>query len=161
MSEKNKVGISSCLLGENVRYDGGNKLDPFLKDTFGKIVEWVPVCPEAECGLGVPREAMHLTGVPESPRLVTKDTNVDHTEKMLKWAEIKLKQLKNEKLCGFIFKSNSPNCGLNNVLSKKGIGIFAKAFIEYFKTIPVEDNDRLQDDTIRLDFIRKIHGFGK
>jgi len=160
MNEKIKVGISSCLLGENVRYDGGNKLDRRLKDKLAKFVEWVPVCPEAECGLGVPREVMHLTGAPESPRLVTRNSNIDHTEKMLKWAGVKLKQLESEKLCGFVFKSDSPNCGLNSVLSKKGMGIFAKAFVEHFRPIPVEDSDRLQDDKIRADFIRNIRVFG-
>jgi uncharacterized protein YbbK (DUF523 family) len=159
MNRKIRLGISSCLLGENVRYDGGHKLDHCLKDTFGKFVEWVPVCPEVECGLGIPREAMHLIGTPESPRLVTRDSNIDYTEKMLKWAAGKMKQLERKELCGFVFKSDSPNCGLNSVLSKKGIGIFAKTFTDHFTSMPSEDNSRLRDAKIRENFIRKIYAF--
>ena len=82
-----RIGISSCLLGEEVRYDGGHKLDLYLKETLGSFVEWVPVCPEVECGLPIPREAMHLVGDPESPRLVTVRTGQDYTLQMLRWAE--------------------------------------------------------------------------
>ncbi len=79
MDQKIKLGISSCLLGEKVRYDGGHKLDHYLKDTLGRFVDWTPVCPEVECGLTVPREAMHLTGSPDAPRLVTVKSGIDHT----------------------------------------------------------------------------------
>ena len=136
--DKIKLGISSCLLGNSCRYDGAHKLDYYLKDAFGKFVDWIPVCPEVECGLGVPREAMHLVGAPESPRLVTGNSNIDYTEKMLKWAKGKLGQLEKEKLCGFVFKNNSPSCGLNSVLSKKGVGVFTKEFSGYFKLMPVD-----------------------
>ncbi len=159
--DKIKLGISSCLLGNNVRYDGRHKLDHYLKDAFGKFVDWIPVCPEVECGLGVPREAMHLTGSTESLRLVTENSNIDYTEKMLKWAKRKLKQLEREKLCGFVFKNNSPSCGLNSVFSKKGTGIFAKEFSSYFKFMPAEDENRLRDDRIRESFIQEIYIFKK
>ncbi|OGW70916.1 MAG: hypothetical protein A2047_01190 [Omnitrophica bacterium GWA2_41_15] len=159
--DKVKLGISSCLLGDNVRYDGGHKLDHYLKDTLDKFVEWVGVCPEVECGLGVPREAMHLVGAPESSRLVTRNSNIDHTEKMLSWTEGRLKQFEKEGLCGFVFKNNSPSCGLNSVFSKKGMGIFAKEFSSYFKLMPVEDEDRLRDDRIRESFIKNIYIFKK
>jgi len=159
--DKVKLGISSCLLGENVRYDGRHKLEHYLKDAFGKLVEWVPVCPEVECGLGVPREAMYLIGAPESLRLVARNSNIDHTEKMLEWAKTRLEQLEKEGLCGFIFKSDSPSCGLNSVCSKKGIGIFAKEFSSYFKLMPAEDEDRLRDDKIRERFIKNIYIFKK
>jgi uncharacterized protein YbbK (DUF523 family) len=125
--DKIKLGISSCLLGENVRYDGRHKLDHYLREKLGKIVDWVGVCPEVECGLRSPREAMHLIGPSDSPRLVTRDSNIDHTEKMLSWAKKRLKQLEKEGLAGFIFKNNSPSCGLNSVLSKKGTGLFDHA----------------------------------
>ena len=157
--DKIKLGISSCLLGENVRYDGRHKLDHYLKDKFGNIVEWVSVCPEVECGLRVPREAMHLIGAPDLPRLVTRDSNIDHTDKMMKWTRDKIKQLEKYRLAGFVFKSDSPSCGLNSVLSKKGIGIFAKEFSGYFKLIPMEDEDRLRNDKIRESFIKNIHIF--
>jgi uncharacterized protein YbbK (DUF523 family) len=155
--DKIKIGISSCLLGANVRYDGKHKLDRYLKDNFNEFTEWVPVCPEVECGLGVPREPMHLIGDPEAPRLVTKNSNIDHTDKIMKWACKKLAQLEKENLAGFIFKSDSPSCGLNSVFSEKGIGIFAKKFTERFKLMPVEDSDRLRDDKIREDFIKRIY----
>ncbi|PIP67758.1 MAG: hypothetical protein CO035_05460 [Candidatus Omnitrophica bacterium CG_4_9_14_0_2_um_filter_42_8] len=159
--DKIKLGISSCLLGENVRYDGRHKFDQCLKDTLGELVEWIGVCPEVECGLGVPREAMYLTDSPESPRLITKITNIDHTDKMLKWAGARLEQLEKEKLAGFIFKSGSPSCGLKEVLSEKRTGIFAKKFIAHFKLMPVEDSDSLRDDKIREKFVKKTHAFRK
>jgi len=89
-----KLGISACLLGHKVRYDGGHKRDRFLTDTLGQYVEYVPVCPEVECGLGVPREALHLVGNPESPRLMTIHTNLDHTERMLRRARKKAIELR-------------------------------------------------------------------
>ena len=101
-----RVGISSCLLGQKVRYDGGHKRDRFLTDTLGRFVEWVPVCPEVECGLPTPRESMHLEGDPSSPRLITTRTRVDHTDRMRRWVGKRLKELEKEGLCGFIFKTN-------------------------------------------------------
>ena len=89
--EKIRLGISTCLLGENVRFDGGHKLDRYLTDTLGQFVEYVPVCPEMECGFGVPRESFRLVGDPENPRLVTTRTNQDHTERMAEWAKRNLK----------------------------------------------------------------------
>jgi len=87
MEEKIKLGISSCLLGNKVRFDGGHKRDHFLTDTLGQYVEYVPVCPEVEYGLGIPREALRLVGDPDSPRLVTSRTHLDHTEGMLRWED--------------------------------------------------------------------------
>jgi uncharacterized protein YbgA (DUF1722 family)/uncharacterized protein YbbK (DUF523 family) len=169
MSEKIRIGISSCLLGENVRYDGGHKLDHYLVDTLGQYVQWVPVCPEVEYGLPVPREAMRLIGSPEAPRLVTRKTGVDHTDGMKKWAGQKLKKLDSEDLCGFIFKSKSPSSGYRGVKvysesgmpSKKGTGIFAGAFIHRFPVIPVEDDGRLQDPLLRENFIERVFVFNR
>ena len=93
MTDKIKLGISACLLGEKVRYDGGHELDRFLTGTLGKYVDFVPVCPEVECGLGVPREAMRLVGDPRDPRLVTVHSGVDHTERMLAWARRRVAEL--------------------------------------------------------------------
>jgi len=113
--EKIKLGISTCLLGKNIRYDGGHKLDRFLTDTLGQYVEYVPVCPEVECGLPVPRESMHLEGDPESPRLVTSRTKQDMTGHMLRWAMKRVVELEKEELCGFIFKSDSPSSGMERI----------------------------------------------
>lgn len=162
--EKIKLGVSSCLLGENVRYDGGHKLDRFLTDTLGEYVEYVPVCPEAECGLGVPREAMHLEGDPASPRLITTRTRQDMTRRMMTWAHKRVIQLEKEALCGFIFKSDSPSSGRERIKVynekgmpvKKGAGIFARIFMEHFPLLPVEDDGRLHDLNLRENFIERI-----
>jgi len=159
-----KIGVSACLLGQNVRYDGGHKLDRFITDTLGQYVSFVPVCPEAECGLGVPRESMHLEGEVHAPRLVTTKTKKDVTDQMLQWAKLRLKALQKENLCGFIFKSKSPSSGMErvNVFNekgmpvKKGSGLFAAAFMKQFPLIPVEDDGRLHDPKIRDNFIERI-----
>jgi uncharacterized protein YbbK (DUF523 family) len=151
-------------LGENVRYDGGNRLDRFLTDTLRQHVEYVPVCPEVECGLGVPRESMHLAGDPKDPRLVTTRTGVDLTEKMTGWARNRVKELESEDLSGFVFKSRSPSCGIERVVViqengqpvRKGVGIFARAFMENFPHVLVEDEDRLSDPGTRENFMEEI-----
>jgi uncharacterized protein YbgA (DUF1722 family)/uncharacterized protein YbbK (DUF523 family) len=167
MTEKIRLGISSCLLGEKVRYDGGHKLDHFLKETLGNYVEWVAVCPEVEYGLRVPRDAMRLEGDPTSPRLVTIRTRIDHTEGMLKWAVKKVRELEGMDLCGFVFKSRSPSSGMHGVkvygpsgvTVRSGVGIFAKTFMDQFPLLPVEDEGRLQDPSLRENFIERIFVF--
>ena len=162
--ESIRIGISACLLGENVRFDGGHKLDRFLRDTLGKFVEYVPVCPEVECGLGIPREAMHLEGDSKSPRLVTVKTKRDFTDKMLHWANQRVRELEGEDLCGFIFKSDSPSSGMervkiydvNNVPRKVGAGLFASVFMKHFPLLPIEEEGRLHDPMLRENFIERI-----
>jgi uncharacterized protein YbgA (DUF1722 family)/uncharacterized protein YbbK (DUF523 family) len=133
-------------------------------DTLGQYVTYVPVCPEVECGLGVPRESMRLVGKPDSPRLLTLRTKIDHTDRMLSWAAGRVKELENEDLCGFIFKSNSPSSGMERVRvygdagmpAKTGVGLFAKVFMEHFPLIPVEEEGRLHDPKLRENFIERI-----
>jgi uncharacterized protein YbgA (DUF1722 family)/uncharacterized protein YbbK (DUF523 family) len=164
VEDKIRLGISTCLLGENVRYDGGHKRDRFIIETVGQFVEFVPVCPEVECGLPVPRESMHLAGNPESPRLVTTRTKNDHTERMVNWARKRVGELEKENLCGFIFKSNSPSSGMERVkvyndhgmAQKIGVGMFARAFMDHFPLIPVEEDGRLHDIRLRENFIELI-----
>ena len=164
MTERIRLGVSTCLLGENVRFDGGHKHDRFITDTLGQYVEFVPVCPEVECGLGIPRESMRLVGDPEAPRLVTVRTHVDHTDRMLAWAEKRVKDLDKEELCGFIFKSDSPSSGMERVKvynekgmpEKKGVGLFARVFMGHFPLIPVEEEGRLHDPKLRENFIERI-----
>ncbi len=161
---KIKIGISSCLLGEKVRYDAGHQLDRYVTDTLGHYFEWLPVCPEVEYGLPVPREPMRLVGNPDSPRLMTIRTGIDHTDGMLKWAEKKLKELEEEELCGFIFKSRSPSSGIGGVKvytpsgmpSQRGIGLFGRAFMNKFPVIPVIDDGRLHDPGLRENFIERV-----
>ncbi len=164
-----KIGISTCLLGENVRYDGGHKLDKYLRDLLGMYVNYVPVCPETESGLPIPREAMRLVGDVEDPRLVTINTRVDHTERIKSWGRQKLDQLKKENLCGFIFKSRSPSSGMERVKiynekghpMPKGRGIFAGMFMDRFPLLPVEEDGRLNDPGLRENFITRIFVFSR
>jgi uncharacterized protein YbgA (DUF1722 family)/uncharacterized protein YbbK (DUF523 family) len=162
--DKIKLGISTCLLGKNVRYDGNHAHDAFLTRTLSQFVEYVPVCPEHELGLGVPREAMRLVGDPESPRLVTIKTRKDLTVPMCSWAKKRVSELEGEALSGFIFKAKSPSSGLmrvkvydaNGVPKKQGIGLFARAFVERFPLLPVEEAERLNDPVLREHFIERI-----
>ncbi len=159
-----KLGISACLLGENVRYNGGHKLDHFLRETLGKYMEYVPVCPEVEAGFGVPRETMQLVGDVDAPRLVKTKSRTDHTEQMRSWAQKRVKELERENLCGYIFKKDSPSSGLLRVKvynekgmpEKKGVGLFAREFVNHFPLIPVEEEGRLHDPQLRENFIEQI-----
>jgi uncharacterized protein YbgA (DUF1722 family)/uncharacterized protein YbbK (DUF523 family) len=164
-TDRIRLGISTCLLGEKVRYDGQHKLDRFLADTLGRWVEWVPVCPEVECGLPIPREAMHLAGVPAAPRLVTIRTGVDHTQRMQAWATTRIRSLEREDLCGYVFKSRSPSSGMQGIkvysaegmpVSTKGVGLWARAFMERFPLLPVEDDGRLHDPALRENFLERV-----
>jgi uncharacterized protein YbgA (DUF1722 family)/uncharacterized protein YbbK (DUF523 family) len=164
--QKIRLGISACLLGQEVRFDGGHQLDRFITATLGRYVEFVPVCPEVECGLGVPREAMRLVGDFQAPRLMTVRTKIDHTERMLAWAEKRVRELEREDLCGFIFKSKSPSSGMERVRVYreppggapviKGVGLFARIFMEHFPLLPVEDEGRLHDPELRENFIERL-----
>lgn len=163
-NDRPRLGISTCLLGENVRWDGGHQHDRFLTGTLGRFVDYVPVCPEVECGFPIPREPFHLEGDPQHPRLVTSRTNVDHTKRMERWAADRVAELEKEELCGFIFKSGSPSSGMERVKVrnekgmpvKKGRGIFARVFMEKFPLLPVEDDGRLHDIHLRENFIERI-----
>lgn len=136
-------------------------MDRFITETLGKFVEFVPVCPEVECGLGIPREAMHLVSSPEGPRLVTIRTQVDHTERMRAWALNRVVELEREELCGFIFKCGSPSSGMERVKvyygkgepAKTGVGLFAREFMQHFPLFPVEDEGRLHDPALRENFL--------
>src|SRR2546427_9774879 len=157
------VGISQCLLGDNVRYDGGHKLDSVLIETLGRHVEWVPVCPEVEVGMGTPREPMRLVGNPHAPRLVTINTGVDHTEAMHRFAQQRVRELEALNLSGFVFKSASPSCGIRQVSlfntqgieTQDGVGLFARAFMAHFPLIPVEEEGRLHDPQVLKDFLER------
>jgi uncharacterized protein YbgA (DUF1722 family)/uncharacterized protein YbbK (DUF523 family) len=164
MEERIRMGVSACLLGKQVRYDGGHKHDRYITDILGEYLEFVPVCPEVEAGFPIPRETFRLVGDPENPRLVTSRSNADHTERMLAWAEKRVAELEKEHLCGFIFKSDSPNSGLSRVkvynakgmADKKGVGLFARAFTQHYPLLPVEEEGRLNDAKLRETFIEQI-----
>jgi uncharacterized protein YbbK (DUF523 family) len=163
MPDKIKLAISACLLGGKVRYDGGHRLDPFLRDTLGRFVEYVPVCPEVECGLDTPREAMHLVDDPSNPRLVTIKTGVDHTDRMHEWGMRRLDELAREDLSGYIFKSRSPSCAMErvSVYGERGnamneVGVWARMVMERFPLLPVEDEESLAYQEIRESFIKQV-----
>jgi len=164
MPERIRLGVSKCLLGEPVRYDGQHKRDTFVVDTLGPLVDFVPVCPEVECGLGVPREAMRLIGTKENPRLVTIRSGQDITPRMQDWIKPRLDQLAKENLCGYIFKARSPSSGMERVkiYNEKGgvvgygAGLFAAAFMARFPLLPVEEEGRLNDPLLRDNFVERI-----
>lgn len=164
METKIRLGVSSCLLGEKVRYDGGHQLDRFLTGTLSRFVEYVPVCPEVEVGLPTPRETLRLVGEPEEQRLVFSKSGEDITVRMATWAKKRVAELEKEDLCGFIFKSKSPSSGMervklydrNGVPKKQGVGLFAQAFMEHFPLLPVEEDGRLHDPRLRENFIETI-----
>jgi uncharacterized protein YbgA (DUF1722 family)/uncharacterized protein YbbK (DUF523 family) len=162
--EKIRLGISACLLGENVRFDGGHKKDQYLTGILAQFVEWVPVCPEVDIGLGTPRESLHLIGTPEAPRMVTTKTNVDYTDTMLKYAHAKVEQLKKLHLNGYILKKDSPSCGMERVrvyagkgmATRNGVGLFARVLMEQMPILPVEEEGRLNDSGLRENFIVRV-----
>ena len=166
-SPRLRIGISQCLLGDRVRYDGGHKRDALLASTLSRQVEWISVCPEVEAGLGVPREAMRLEGTAAAALLVTATTKVDHTAAMRQFSARRLRELEQLNLSGYVFKARSPSCGIGGVPlvnaqgieTPEGVGLFAQAFMEHFPMIPVEDEGRLQDPKILKDFLRRVSDY--
>jgi uncharacterized protein YbgA (DUF1722 family)/uncharacterized protein YbbK (DUF523 family) len=164
-----RVGISSCLLGEPVRFDGGHKRDRFLTDIFGKFVEWVPVCPEIECGLGTPREPIRLVREGRRIALRTVKTNTDLTERMDAFAQQRTTMLVAEELSGYVLKKDSPSCGLervklydrNGVAERSGRGVFATALVERFPDLPIEEEGRLSDPKLRENFIERVFAYSR
>lgn len=166
MSVPIKIGVSACLLGEQVRYDGGHKHDRYITGTLGAYFSFVPVCPEAGCGLPIPREAMRLEGDPAAPRLMTRQTRIDKTEQMLSYCRKKVEELESEDLCGFIFKKDSPSSGLfrvkvynNGQAQKSGSGLFAAHMARRFPLLPMEEEGRLNDAPLRENFIERIFSY--
>jgi uncharacterized protein YbgA (DUF1722 family)/uncharacterized protein YbbK (DUF523 family) len=160
-----RLGISSCLAGEEVRYNGGHLADSFLMGTLADHVQWVPVCPEFEVGMGVPREQIRLVGAPDNPRLMGSRTETDHTQPMLEWARDRTSGLASQDLDGFVLAANSPSCGLLRVrvyqtegapAVKQGVGIFARALTNRIPDLPVEENGRLHDPRLRENFVERI-----
>lgn len=161
-----RIGVSSCLLGEQVRFDGGHKRDNFLVKVFGAYVEWVPVCPEVEVGMGVPRETIRLERNGDLVQLVAPKSQTDHTKSMRKWARSRLKELAREDLSGYVLKSKSPSCGMervpvyeNGMPHKNGRGLFAEELIERFGNLPVEEEGRLNDPVLRENFIERVFAY--
>jgi uncharacterized protein YbbK (DUF523 family) len=162
-----KIGVSACLLGEKVRYDGGHKHDQYITDRLGKLFAFVPVCPEVEAGMTIPREAMRLEGDPSAPRLMTRVSRIDKTEQMLSFCTSKLEELENAGLSGFIFKKGSPSSGLFEVniydaqgdWTGSGSGLFAAAVARRFPLLPMTEDEQLYEAKVRENFIERVFSY--
>lgn len=155
-----RVGISRCLLGEPVRYDGGHKYNPLIAEKLGSHFQWIPICPEVECGLGVPRETLRLVG----PRLVATESNRDMTDIMLTFANSRVRDLLTAGIHGCILKARSPSCGLKDPAPRvddNGIGLFASVLTTHCPSLPCEDETRLQQRDVRDQFIARVIAYQK
>jgi uncharacterized protein YbgA (DUF1722 family)/uncharacterized protein YbbK (DUF523 family) len=171
--DRPRIGISWCLLGEEVRYDGGHKRDPFLVETFGRFVQWVPVCPEVEVGMGTPREAIHLVaspdGVPSGEhrvRLLGVRSERDWTRDMDRWRRKRVRELADADLSGYVLKKDSPSCGLERVrvhadagVTRTGRGLFAQSLVDAFPNLPIEEEGRLHDPHLRDNFVERVFAY--
>jgi len=163
------LGVSSCLLGEKIRFDGGHKQNHYITDQLSSYFQFISVCPEVECGLPVPREAMHLVGNPLEPRLVTIKSGRDLTEQMQQWCHRRIQELGLLQLRGFIFKKNSPSSGLfrvkvyqrNGPPLTTGSGLFAKALTVAYPLLPAEEEGRLADTKLRENFIERVFSYDR
>ena len=164
---KPKLGISACLLGHQVRYDGGHKREQFLTDLFGKFVEWIPICPEVEVGMGVPRETVRLIGPLTNPRMVAEKSGKDWTEAMNRFAAKRMRDIAENNLSGYVFKKDSPSCGMERVrvynskgmAERQGRGLFTAAVMKQWPLLPVEEEGRLNDLTLRENFIERVFAY--
>ena len=164
-----RLGISACLLGEQVRFDGGHKRDTFLTETFGRFVEWVPVCPEVECGFGTPREPMRLVRVENGVRLLTVKSGIDLTAPMERYSRSRVSALAAENLSGYVLKKDSPSCGLERVKiydrhgapARNGRGLFAAALAAAYPYLPIEEEGRLADPRLRDNFVERVFAYSR
>lgn len=156
------VGVSACLLGEKVRYNGKSKENPYIVDILAKYVDLLPICPEVEAGLGVPRQPMHLFDKGNNLCLMTNEEKIDKTDALKKWCTLKIQELKNRTFCGFIFKAKSPSCGIQDVAihtlreNKIGPGLFVQALSAHFPHTPFIDETGLRDKIQRENFIEQL-----
>lgn len=162
-----KLGISSCLLGNMCRYDGGHSRDKYIVNILQEYFDLVTYCPEEKV-FGTPREVIRLVDVDESVRVFTSKTDVEVTDKLQEISDIYIKKIKEDKLCGFILKSQSPSCGMERVkvyrdkvsqAEKKGTGIFARNIMEAFPYLPVEEEGRLGDAWLRENFLMQVFAY--
>lgn len=162
-----RIGISGCLLGLRVRYDGGDRLNPWLTQSWADAVHFIPFCPETECGLGVPREPMRLEGDLHHPRLRTLHTGLDHTHQLCQWCQVYIQQPQVAAWSGVLLKSRSPSCGLAHVpvLSGEtviqGMGIFARLLQTTYPALPMAEGDLLQDEAAVERFYDQVSAFAR
>ena len=162
-----RLGVSSCLLGNEVRFDGGHKRDRFVTDLLGRFVEWVPVCPEVEVGMDTPRPALRLVGDEDSVRMVEIKSGLDHTKAMKRYSAQRVRALRGLDLCGYILKKDSPSCGMTRVkvygnkgmATRQGRGLYASVLMEAYPNLPCEDEGRLNDPKLRENFIERVFAY--
>jgi len=162
-----KVGISSCLLGQEVRFDGGHKREPFLTEVLAPYLEWVPVCPEVELGMGIPRESVQLVRAHGELRMLGTRSRRDWTEPMQEFATRRVRALERLELCGYVLKKDSPSCGMERVkvrdakgmAKRDGRGLFAEALLRENPALPVEEEGRLNDAVLRENWIERVFAY--
>ena len=162
-----RLGVSSCLLGNEVRFDGGHRRDRFVTDLLGSFVEWVPVCPEVEVGMGTPRPALRLVGERDRVRMVEIESSLDHTQAMKAYSCRRVRSLRTLDLCGYILKADSPSCGMTRVeiyaktgtARREGTGLYASALVQAYPNLPIEDEGRLNDPKLRENFIERVFAY--
>lgn len=162
-----RIGVSACLLGQAVRFDGGHKRSEFIVDIFGPFVEFVPVCPEVEVGLGVPRESLRLVREGSEIRLVGNKRGTDRTEAMRRYSDRRTAALTTDNLSGYVLKKDSPSCGMERVRiygndgmpTRNGRGLYADALMRRFPNLPIEEEGRLNDARLRDNFIERVFAY--
>ncbi|MGH8012232.1 MAG: DUF523 domain-containing protein [Candidatus Binataceae bacterium] len=157
-----RIGVSACLLGARVRFDGGHKRSDSIA-MLCHVAELVPMCPEFAIGLGVPREPLRLTQIGGEIRLVGGQSGHDITRAMRQYAARRVRELEMEQLSGYIFKKNSPSCGMvvpvyhaEKAPTLDGRGLFAATLLEHFPNLPVEEEDKLDDRRVRENFVERV-----
>lgn len=169
IDKKIRVGVSTCLLGQEVRFDGGHKRDRYIVEILGDFFTWHPVCPEVEVGMGTPRESVQLVRSEYGPRMIAPRSGHDWTEQMNKYSEERVEELKSARLRGYILKKDSPTCGMervklydeNGVPSKTAVGLFADPLMRILPNLPIEEEGRLQDPKIRESFVTRIFTYDR
>jgi len=163
-----RVGISKCLLGEPVRYDGKHKYNQTIAEELGPYFQWVPVCPEFESGLGIPRETLDLIETTNGLRLIMSTARTDVTPMILKFSDSHIRHLLKNRIHGFIFKARSPSCAVDDALvhrsdnsSEKATGLFASAVLKSFPSLPIEDENYLKQQSVRTKFIERVLAYQK
>jgi len=162
-----RIGVSSCLLGNEVRFDGGHKRSRFVTDELAPFVEWVPWCPEVEAGLGTPRPAVRLVRHGDDVRVRETASDRDHTGALRRASSGRVRALRSAGLSGAIVKKDSPSCGMERVklyvpegqAERKGAGVFTAALMEAFPDLPVEEEGRLNDARLRENFIERVFAY--
>src|SRR5512137_1443010 len=160
------IGVSSCLLGQAVRYDSGHKKDAFVTGSLARFVDFVPVCPEVEVGMSIPRPTIRLERRGEETHLVDPKNGIDHTDAMRRYSERKVGEIEKLDLCGYVLKKDSPSCGMERVRvytkgapTKSGKGLFAEALVARMPLLPVEEEGRLNEPALRENFVERVFAY--